>query len=165
MCSFLIKKKVYLIDDGLKWTPLMLQFGLYFAPALLHFSTRGDMGIGTILFVSLLLYQIIDNNLMSFPHQPWKNEDRDVSSYKLTKSQLKSWRDVLRWTNVSMFLLFISAFVVFDPATSLYFLAVIVFSNTNVHHKEQMQPVSAYPTPPCLLYFRVVLLYLPAVVR
>lgn len=54
----------------------MLHLGLYFAAAVLHFSTRGDMGIGIMLFVSLLLGHIIDYNLMHFPFQPPKNEDR-----------------------------------------------------------------------------------------
>lgn len=64
--------------------PLMLHLGLYFAAAVLHFSTRGDMGIGIILFVSLSLGHIIDYNLMYFPFQPQKMKT-DVLSYRLAK--------------------------------------------------------------------------------
>lgn len=44
----------------------MLHLGLYFATAVLHFSTRGDMGIGIMLFVSVFLGHIIDHNLKHY---------------------------------------------------------------------------------------------------
>lgn len=57
-------KNVHLKDDRLKKQPLMLHLDLHFVTAVLHFSTRGDMGIGIMLFVFFLLGHIIDYNIL-----------------------------------------------------------------------------------------------------
>ncbi len=60
------KNYVYLIENKIfkkLQLNLILHLGLYFDTAVLHCSTRGEVGIGIMLFVSYFLDFIIDYNL------------------------------------------------------------------------------------------------------